>query len=68
MREHFGLALKVFDGFRALALVRRGLDHLFDGAQAVGEPLVAGLIDRAHAAAADAADDQVTIQQERARL
>ena len=55
LSEHFGFAFEVFDGFCALALVGEHLDHLFDGAQAVGEPFVAGLIDRSHAAAADAA-------------
>src|SRR2546421_10769900 len=44
------------------------LDHLLDGARRVAEVPVLRVVDRAHAAAADALDDLVATVENRARL
>src|SRR5262249_16761545 len=68
LSKHFGLALEVVHRFGPLVFVSEHLDHLFHGTEAVGESLVARLIDRPHAAAADAADDRISVEQQRSRF
>src|SRR5262245_23198958 len=64
LAEQFGNALEILDGFRAGALVGEHFDHLLDGHGAIGEVEIFGQVDRSHAAAADAPDDLVAVDQQ----
>src|SRR5262249_41624706 len=61
-------ALKVLYGFSALTLVGEHFHHLFDCAQGIGQALIARFVNIAHAPAAHALFDQVTSNQQSARL
>ena len=68
-RQNVGFALEVLDRHLPHLRIERMAFHLFDSAQLddVGEPLIARLINRAHAAQAQNAENFVTILQDAAR-
>src|SRR5216684_2300092 len=66
--EGIGFARKVFVGLDPLLRIDEVVDHLLDGAWAVGQALVARQINHPHPATADQTLDEVALLQQRAPL
>ena len=68
LRERVGLAREIIVGLDSLRLVDKVIDHLFDRARPIRQPLIVGQIHHPHPAAAEQPPDLVAALQHRARL
>src|SRR5215472_6172847 len=66
--ESISLACEIFVRLQALLGIDKVVNHLFDGAWTVGQALIMGQVDHAHAAAAQQAFNPVSLLQYNSRL
>ena len=67
LRERVGFAREIFVGLDSLRLVDKVIDHLFDRARTIRQPLIAREINHPHPAAAEQPVDRIAALQYGAR-